>query len=156
MLLGWLLCCGKKKIIIFTEKTNAWKYLLLWETTALWYYILKSCQKNTVWITSNVLKCLVLCLQIAPWHEMCFAAVTKVHQSLGWGKIQTGGVKKKVLGANSWSAQSEMKPNIVCSALSDGSIGQKVHTDQICCLYKQVECHWSQLFAPTVNLPSRF
>ena len=41
------------------------------------------------------LKCLVLCLQIAPWHEMCFAAVIKVHQSLGWGKIQTGRQRKK-------------------------------------------------------------
>lgn len=77
------------------KKTNAWKYLLLWETTVLWYYISKSCQKNTVWITSNALKCLVLCLQIAPWHEMCFAAVIKVHQSLGWGKIQTGKQRKK-------------------------------------------------------------
>lgn len=26
---------------------------------------------------------------------MCFAAVTKVHQSLGWGKIQTGRQRKK-------------------------------------------------------------
>lgn len=26
---------------------------------------------------------------------MCFAAVIKVHQSLGWGKIQTGGQRKK-------------------------------------------------------------
>lgn len=25
---------------------------------------------------------------------MCFAGVIKVHQSLGWGKIQTGGQKK--------------------------------------------------------------
>lgn len=55
----------------------------------------KAAKKNTVWITSNALKCLVLCLQIAPWHEMCFAAVIKVHQSLGWGKIQTGRQRKK-------------------------------------------------------------
>jgi len=155
MLLVRALCCGKKKKNIH-KKDKCMKILVTVRDDNAMVLYFERLPKNTVWITSDALKCLVLCLQIAPWHEMCFAAVLKVHQSLDWGKIQTGGQKKKVLGAKSWSAQSEMKPNIVCSALFDRSIEQKVQAGQIHCLHKQAECHWSQLFALTVNLPSRF
>lgn len=97
MLLVRVLYCGlkKKKVInYFHRKDKCMKILVtVWDDSSMVLYFEKL-PKNTVWITSDALKCLVLCLQIAPWHEMCFAAVIKVHQSLGWGKIQTVGQKK--------------------------------------------------------------